>query len=72
MTTKSWRPEFLVGGEWCSNAQRFATEEEARNSAHDRFMVWTMPSDFRAAPSEDAVNYRWTRERGSEFIKEAV
>lgn len=54
----SFKPEFLVQGQWCSNAQRFATEAEAKASAHARFMVWTMPSDFRAAPSDDPVNYR--------------
>lgn len=55
--SKSWKPEFLINGEWGSNAQRFATEAEARESAHARFMVWTMPSDYRATPSDDPVNY---------------
>lgn len=54
----SYKPEFCVQGEWCSNAQRFATEEEARLSASARFMVWTMPSDYRVSPSDDPVNYR--------------
>lgn len=53
----SWKPEFLVSGEWCSNAQRFATQEEAIASAKARFMVWTMPTDCRASESPDPVNY---------------
>ncbi len=35
---RSFRPEFLVSGAWCSNAQRFATLEEALASAHARFL----------------------------------
>ncbi len=55
--SKSWKPEFLVQGEWCSNAQRFATSAEAWESAHTRFLVWTMPSDYRVSESDDPVNY---------------
>jgi hypothetical protein len=54
----SYKPEFCVQGQWYDNAQRFATEAEAKASAHARFMVWTMPSDYRAAESPDPVNYR--------------
>jgi hypothetical protein len=53
----SFKPEFLVQGSWETNAQRFATKEEATASAHARFMVWTMTSDFRAAESDEPVNY---------------
>lgn len=55
----SFAPEFKVDGEWCGNAQRFATEAEAKASAHSRFMRWTMPTDTRAVPSDDPVNYKW-------------
>jgi hypothetical protein len=58
----SFKPEFLVQGDWCSNAQRFATYEEAYQSARARFQVWTMPTDCRASESTDPVNYR--RENG--------
>ena len=64
----SWKPEFLVCSEWCSNAQRFATRAEAEQSAAARFQVWTMPSDYRATYSDDPVNYRRT-EKGDEPIK---
>ncbi len=58
MKPASWAPEFEVQGKWAGNAQRFATEQEAKESAAARFMVWSMPSDYRAAPSDDPVNYR--------------
>jgi hypothetical protein len=54
----SYKPMFLVSGQWCGNAQRFATREEAEASAKARFHVWTMPSDYRAEPSDEPVNYR--------------
>jgi hypothetical protein len=54
----SWKPEFKVNGGWYGNAQRFATEQEAKESAHARFLVWTMPSDYRAAESDEPVNYK--------------
>lgn len=53
----SWKPEFKVQGEWYDNAQRFETEQEAKDSALARFMNWTMPSDHRAVESDDPVNY---------------
>jgi len=54
----SWKPEFKVGGDWCGNAQRFATEKEALATAMARFERWTIPSDYRATRSEDPVNYK--------------
>lgn len=53
----SFKPEFLVQGQWCDNAQRFATYEEAADSARGRFMVWTMPLAWRVVESPDPVNY---------------
>ena len=58
--SKSWKPVWKIHGEgnkWCGNAQRFATEAEAKESAHARFMVWTATTDFSALPSDDPVNY---------------
>ena len=63
-TPRSWAPEFMVDGKWCGNAQRFATKEEAEGSARKRFMAWTVPSDWRAAPTDDRVNYEWDAETG--------
>lgn len=56
---KSFKPEFLIDGKWCGNAVRFPTEEEARQNARHKFMVWTVPTDYRAVPSEDEPNYRY-------------
>lgn len=65
---RSYRPEFLVAGEWCANAQRFATHEEADNSARARFQAWTIPTDCRAVASDDPVNY--ARVEGRDVAKE--
>jgi len=51
----SFKPEFLVSGSWCGNAQRFATRKEAEESARARFAVWTVPTDHRASESSDPV-----------------
>ena len=56
----SWKPEFCIDGKWYDNAVRFATEQEAKDNARDKFMVWTMPTDWRAVESTDAPNYRYT------------
>ena len=58
----SWKPEVIVdsSGKWCGNALRFATREEALDNARNLASRWTSVRDFRAAESEDPVNYRWT------------
>ncbi|UCC74085.1 MAG: hypothetical protein JSV86_05870 [Gemmatimonadota bacterium] len=53
----SYKPEFLVQGKWCDNAQRFATREEAEQSAQARFLVWTQPEDWRVSASDEPVSY---------------
>jgi len=55
----SYRPMFeFAGGETAGNAQRFAAEWEARESAKARFMVWTMPTGYHVLETDDPVNYR--------------
>ena len=57
----SWKPEVQVVGEagkWHANGLRFATEKEAFDSAYSLSMRWMAVTDFRAAPSDDPVNYR--------------
>lgn len=56
----SWQPELQVSGEagWHTNALRFATQEEALASAKDTFSRWLLATAYRAAPSDDPVNYR--------------
>lgn len=54
-----YKPIFILpGGERGRNAQVFATESEARESALARFMVWTMPTGIDVEPTDDPVNYR--------------
>ncbi len=61
----SYAPMFNFGDtETKGNAQRFATEQEAYDSAQDRYRVWTMPTGFFVAETNDPVNYR--RENGAD------
>ena len=57
----NFKPAFILPGEEkpCTNAQVFATYEEAVNSAAARFQVWTMPSGYTVVETEDPVNYEW-------------
>lgn len=57
-TSTSWAPEVLVEGKWSGNALRFATEEEAAHWANALLLRWFVPTDSRAVPSTDPVNYR--------------
>ena len=57
----SWAPEVMVidnGDKWSRNQLRFATKEEAERSAHGLFQRWTLCVGWRAAPADEAVNYR--------------
>ena len=55
----SYAPIFKFDGdEYHGNAQRFATEKEAYDSAQDRFRVWIMPTGFSIRATSDPVNYR--------------
>ena len=61
---KSYAPMFTFqSGETKGNAQRFATWQEAHDSAVARFMVWTMPTGFSVEETDDPVNYRRENER---------
>lgn len=59
----SFKPEFKVGSEWCANGVAFATKEESDANALDKFMVWTMPSDWRSVESDQPVNYTYHNHR---------
>ena len=53
-----YKPIFIMhGGERGRNAQVFATEEEARESALARFMVWTVPTGIDVEFTDEPVNY---------------
>lgn len=55
----SYRPEVQTDntGKWYFNGLRFETEAEAFRSAEDLAMRWTLVRDYRAAESDDPVNY---------------
>ena len=57
----SWKPEVIadMSGEWCGNALRFATKEEAEANVRDLASRWLLVTDTRVIPSDDPVNYRW-------------
>lgn len=58
----SWRPEVIAdsSGAWTPNGLRFATKEEAEQSALDLSMRWTAVRDTRATENSDPVNYSYT------------
>ena len=56
---KSWKTEVCVDGSWATNSLRFATKEEAELAGHELLSRWYVPTDSRAAESEDPVNYRF-------------
>ena len=59
-TTTSYASIFLLAsGERTRNAQRFATREEAEQSAFARFLVWTQPTGYEVDETNDPVNFRF-------------
>ena len=54
----NWKPEVEVDGKFSQNALVFATEEEALQSARDLTARWMLVTNYRAVPTEDAVNYK--------------
>lgn len=57
---KSWKPEVKIAGngdEWSQNSLAFATRDEALHSARDLMNRWLLVTDYRAAESDQAVNY---------------
>jgi len=56
----NYKPVFIMAdGERATNAQVFATKDEAWQSARSRFMVWTMPVDVDTETTMDEVNYKF-------------
>ena len=57
----NWKPAFFFKNQDTpsTNAEVYATKEEALASAEARFMVWTMPTDFTAVETDEPVNYKW-------------
>jgi hypothetical protein len=61
----SYAPEVIAdsSGEWCGNALRFATREEAEANVQDLMMRWMSVRETRVVESSDPVNYRWINGR---------
>jgi hypothetical protein len=57
----SFKPEVIAdsSGQWCGNALRFATREEAEANVRDLMMRWFAVRETRVVESDDPVNYRW-------------
>jgi hypothetical protein len=57
----SFKPEVIAdsSGQWCGNALRFATREEAEANVRDLMMRWFAVRETRVVESDDHVNYRW-------------
>jgi hypothetical protein len=57
----SFKPEVIAdsSGQWCGNALRFATREEAEANVKDLERRWILVRETRVVESDDPVNYRW-------------
>ena len=66
---KSFKTEVCVDNKWASNALRFATRREAELYGAELLSRWFVPTDARAAESDDPVNYRFNEEL---FFAEAI
>lgn len=53
----SWKTEVCVDGKWASNAVRFSSKAEAEAAGVELLSRWFVPTDSRAAESDDPVNY---------------
>jgi len=62
----SWKPTIKVFGEapYYTNGQTFATEDEARKSARNRYGNWTQAEAYGVEESDEPVSYRWDDEVG--------
>jgi hypothetical protein len=56
----SWKSEVIADrtGNFCGNALRFATREEAEHYVSDLAWRWTLVTDTRVVESDEPVNYR--------------
>lgn len=56
----SWKPEVIAdsSGNWCGNALRFATEQEALDNVNNLASRWMLVREVRAVECDDPVTYR--------------
>jgi hypothetical protein len=57
----SFKPEVIAdsSGEWCGNALRFATREEAEANVRDLSGRWLAVRETRVVESDEPVNYSY-------------
>jgi hypothetical protein len=57
----SFKPEMIAdsSGEWCGNALRFATREEAEANVRDLSGRWLAVRETRVVESDEPVNYSY-------------
>lgn len=57
----SWKPQVQTDstGKWYDNALRFETQAEAHDNARDLASRWFAVLDYRAAESDEPVNYSY-------------
>lgn len=62
----NWKPAIKTANDkdWCMNALVFATEEEAKQSAHNLMMRWLAVTEYTALPTEDPVTHKFKEDAG--------
>ena len=57
----SFKPEVTTGSDptFYGNALAFATEQEAKDNAHDLFMRWMLCTGHRAVESDEPVSHTY-------------
>jgi hypothetical protein len=70
----SYKPEVQTDstGKWYDNALRFATEQEAFDSARDLACCWSAVLAYRATECNDQVNYTYHDHKLVEAAKETT
>ena len=71
---RSWKAEVIADGSgtWAGNALRFATKAEAEAYARNLAGRWMLVREWRAAESEDEVNYAFGSAGLAAVTKETV
>lgn len=68
----SWAPEVFVEGGWSASGLRFANKAECERYGRLLLMRWMAPSESRATPSRDAVNYALNEDGSLRAIEPAT
>lgn len=57
----NWKPAVKTNPNenWAMNGLVFATEQEAKDSAHELMTRWLLVTDWTALPTEDPVTHKF-------------